>query len=125
MWNSRDKYVSRVVLHIERELETLNKALPVALKVDSVTGTQADWKLGIGIETQAVSTEWFDLFEVLSVLGSQVNEEFKRDKWYFGIELLVPDRLLGKVGFENLKRRQQQERDNDDFRHVRLRMNNG
>ncbi len=85
-----------------------------------VDGVQSDWKLAISIDPEPAIDGWYDYEELFKEIAEGINEEFKGNRWYFGIEVRVPLQFLGELGAAVKKAHLDQDLDNSRFRSVRL-----
>jgi hypothetical protein len=120
MQGDRSKYVQLVTRRLESILAERESELPARFKIVRVDGVQSDWKLAISIDPEPAIDGWYDYEELFKEIAESINEEFKGNRWYFGIEVRVPLQFLGELGAAVKKAHLDQDLDNSRFRSVRL-----
>jgi len=118
--DGRSKYMRLVISRLESVLAERESELPARFKVVRVDGAQSDWQIAISIEPEPAIDGWYDYEALFTEIATGINEDFKDNKWYCGIEVRVPLQFLGKLGAAVKMARHDQDLDNSRFRSVRL-----
>ena len=84
--------------------------------------TQSDAPMTFHLEPEIVVEGVFETEDVFAEIQQQLNKQFMKHPLYFGINVAVPHRFLGKRHLEWVaRRRQEQDEENAKYRRVRLR----
>lgn len=121
MTNGRDEYVGRVVERLKRLLDERREALVSEFSIARVDAVQTDGPVSISLDARPGDEGWHDCEELFREIAIAINDEFSRDKWYFGIDVQVPLNYLGARGARARLANIEQDLDNTRFRSVRFR----